>query len=134
LSVLVRPGDIVCTVRENDPTALTPGLVRELRPVIYCDKYLNLIGYAYGTMHQWAPLFVIGSLVLLPFCLFSPARGLAVFLTTAYAYDVAGNAVFGSPTERYWDVFILLPVMLACLGAHFAISTLAARRCPSARQ
>ncbi len=47
-----------------------------------------------------------------------------VFLAVAYAYNVATIAVFGNfSAPRYEDVFLLLPVMLGCLGAHFAIVT-----------
>ncbi len=133
-SVLIHPGDIVCGIRRNDPTGLTAGLIRELQPVIRCNKYVNAIGYAYGTAHQWAPVFVVAALVLLPFCLLGSARPLAVFLSAAYAYDLATDAVFGGfGAERYEDVFVLLPVMLACLGAHFAgVILTRCRRTPAA--
>ncbi len=130
-SMLVRTGDIVCDTRVNDPTGLTPGLVRELVPVMHCGEALNMVGYAYGTMHQWAPLFVLAALVLFPFCLLSPARPLAVFLAAAYVYNLAVDDVFADfSAPRYEDVFVLLPVMLACLGAYFAVAVLARRQTP----
>ncbi len=126
LRFLMNPGDLVAGVRVNDFTGLAPGLVRELAGTVRYDKY---VGLAYGTSHLWPLPFVIASLTFLPFCLLGPAWRLAVFLAAAYAYNVATIAVFGVVSApRYEDVFILLPVILTCLGAHFAIVMLRNRR------
>ncbi len=122
-------GDIGYAFRQNDSTGLAGGLGGELRERIFGDANSNLIGYAYGTMHFLAPVFVFGAFVLFGFGLLSSARRLMVFLALAYAYDVAAIAVFGNfSAPRYEDVFILLPVMLACLGVHFAIVSLRSRQ------
>ncbi len=119
---LTNPGDIAAEVRVNDFTGLAPGLVRELAGTVRYDKY---VGLAYGTSHLWPWPFVVASLVLLPFCLLGPAWRLAVFLAAAYAYNVASIVVFGNRSaSRYEDVFILLPVILTCVGAHFAAAML----------
>ncbi len=121
-SVLTNHGALAEEVRQNDPTGLAPGLARELRGTVHYDKRISL---AYGTMHLWAPFFVIATLALFAFCLVGPASYLAAFLGAAFAYQVAVDAVFGNlSAARYEDVFVLLPVILACLGVHFAVSTL----------
>ncbi len=117
-------GEMIYTTRINDLTGLAPRLGRELTPVIHADRYADAIGLAYAVMHSWAPLFVGAALMLFPFCLLGPARRLAIFLAVAYAYNVVTIAVFGVfSAPRYEDFFMLLPVMLACLGAHSAVQT-----------
>ncbi len=119
-------GDLVDDMKRNDTTGLAPHLAAELHTTAHYDRRVSLLYYA---LHQWAPLFVIASLVSFGFCLLGPAWRLAVFLAAAYLYHVAGIAVFGNLGDpRYEDVFVLLPVMLACLGACSAVMILRSRQ------
>jgi hypothetical protein len=109
--------DMLFVTRANDFTSLTPGLAQELVPEMKINAALRLFGEGYAIFHLVAFAFVFAAMFMLIPALCSPARPFVIFLTLAYLYDVAVVSVYANlGAQRYYDVFIFLPVLITLIG------------------
>jgi hypothetical protein len=110
-------GGVIYITRRTDFTALTPGLARELQKEISNTPHVTLFGRAYAVTHLVSFVFVISALLLLLPALASSAWPFVLFLTLAYLYHVAVISVYGNfGDNRYYDVFVFLPVLITLIG------------------
>ncbi len=111
-------GDLMFVSRENSSTGLSPELAAELIPKYSSTKAADRLAKAYALGHLTSPFWVIAAAIFLLPAMLTSARPLASFLVLAYLYNVAVIAVFGNfGAPRYYDVFMMLPVLGTCLGA-----------------
>lgn len=72
--------------------------------------------YLYQLAHILKPVYLLLVVLGLSTLWASPARCLAIWIVAVTALHIAVISVYGSPTFRYMDAIVLLPLILAVLG------------------
>jgi hypothetical protein len=115
-SALAALSDAYFDNRAQVDDDLPRGLIKELTPVVAANEAWKDAAALQTLFYLIAPIFVFVLIASLPFLCNPATIGPCLFLLLDYCYEVALIAIFGTTgTPRYEAVFLMLPVIIACM-------------------
>ncbi len=100
-------------VPEEMPARLREELLLTAQKPVPLPK---LFDWLYQSAHVLKPIYFLISICVVPVLWNSRARLFGIWLITVTAVQIAVIALFGTPTARYMDMVLLLPLMGSMLG------------------
>ena len=115
-------------VRNNSLWGLSDGLKSELKTELD-EHWFEPFWISNGIFHQVQFIFVIIAVFFTGLALVNRQASLILILWAIYFYNVLSIVFFGAfSSNRYEDVFVLIPVIIACIGSFVFMSSLKNKR------